>query len=408
MPPWGPRVSLLVPLAAVLLIVVLAGAFLMSGLRTATPGPGASASLTADPSAVATPVATTQGSAPATPSTSLGVTTRGVTSAWTGFTWQEAPDGDPVELFGDPYSPRDLVGWDHGYAALGKGFDGPNVLLTSPDGATWTQITAVRDPDCIASGPDGLVAVDTDGDRIWTSTDGTQWHDAGRPSGVSTIQSIAGTAAGLVAAGLVSTDTSGVVFSADGVSWTPIALELTAVGDYLGVYAGQGRFFVVAGSSAIGEGGMWWSDDGRTWARSSWAGFAVGGIPEIEFASGGMLSWTTPGIAEMAVEMEVSHDGGKTWLKDPDFGPLGALGKCPDTATCGSDGYIGSNGSIFLAVNNVGVAWTSSDGIVWKQIQWNRPDWGASGRHKFIVLPRGVIAGTQGQDLSYGSATDRP
>jgi hypothetical protein len=89
-----------------------------------------------------------------------------------------------------------------------------------------------------------------------------------------------------------------------------------------------------------------------------------------------MLSWTTQGLSDFAVEMEVSHDGGKTWLKDPGFGPLGSLGTCPDPATCQSDGYIGSNGSIFLAVNDEGKAWTSSDGIAWKQIQWDPPAMG--------------------------------
>ena len=127
-----------------------------------------------------------------------------------------------------------------------------------------------------------------------------------------------------------------------------------------------------------------------------------------------MLSWTTMGIGDPADEMEVSRDGGKTWLKDPDFGPLGSLGTCPDPATCQSDGYIGSNGSIFLAVNGEGKAWTSSDGIAWKQIQWNLPEWGNTTRLTFIVLPRGVLvgssvmAGSAGSNLFYGSATQGP
>jgi len=309
-------------------------------------------------------------------------------------------------MLASPYATRGLVSWDHGYAALGSSNAGPNVLLTSPDGETWTQIAAVQDPYFMAAGPDGLVVVDqgSSGDTIWTSADGWQWHDAGEPSGVSDIQSIAGTAAGLVATGQVSPTTFGVVFSTDGVSWAPAAFKEGASWDDLGVYAGQGRFFVIGGSSETGEGGMWWSDDGRTWTQSSWTGFVAGAIPTIEFANSGMLSWTTQGISDFAGEMEVSHDGGRTWLKDPGFGPLGSLGTCPDPASCASDGYIGSSGSIFLAVNDEGMAWTSSDGIVWKQIQWNLPDWGVSTRYTFIVLPRGVMVGSAGSDLFYGSA----
>ena len=409
------RVSPVVPLAAALLVVVLAGAVLMSGLRTATVGPGASATVTAGSSAVATATATanatatTQPSAQAAPSTVPSFPIPGATSAWTGFSWQKVPVGSTMQVIASPYATRNLVSWDHGYAALGSNGAGPNVLLTSPDGETWTQIAAVQDPYFVAVGPGGLVLVDqgSSGDTIWTSADGTQWHDAGRPAGVSDIQSIAGTAAGLVATGQVNPTTFGVVFSTDGVSWAPVAFKEGAAWDDLGVLAGQGRFFVLGGSSETGQGGMWWSDDGWTWTRSTWTGFVTGGIPTIKFTSSGMLSWTGLGNSDNdnAVEIEISHDGGKTWLKDPGFGPLGSVGTCPDPATCQSDGYIGSNGSIFLAVNDEGKAWTSSDGIAWKQIQWNAPEWGDSTtRYTFIVLPRGVLLGSPGSDLSYGSA----
>ncbi len=409
----APRVSLVVALAAVLLVVVFAGAILMSGLRTVTVGPGASATVTAGPSAVATATATatptTQPSAQATPSTTRSFGTTGVTSAWTSFTWQKVPIDSPVQMLASPYATGDLVSWDHGYAALGSSGARP-ILLTSPDGETWTQIGAVQDPYFMAAGPGGLVVVDqgSSGDTIWTSADGTQWHDAGQPSGVSSIQSIAGTAAGLVATGQIDANTFGVVFSTDGVSWAPAAFKEGASWDDLGVYAGQGRFFVIGGSSATGEGGLWWSDDGQTWTQSSWTGFVTGSIPTLKFANSGMLSWTTLGISgDDAVEMEVSHDGGKTWLKDPGFGPLGSLLTCPDPMSCASDGYIGSNGSIFLAVNDEGKAWTSSDGATWKQIQWNLSAWGGTTRYTFIVLPRGVLVGGQGTDLFYGAAANR-
>jgi hypothetical protein len=410
--PGGRSRTLLVAAAAVVVIAVAVAVVLVNGLRTPNVG-SASATVTAGPSAVATATATgtatPQPSAQASLSAAASFGTTGAPSAWTGLTWQKVPVGSPVQMLASPFATRSLVGWDHGYAAVGSSGTGPDVLLTSPDGQAWTQIAAAQDPRFMAAGPDGLVVVTqtSAGDSIWTSADGTQWHDAGRPSGVSGITSMVGTAASLVAVGLVGPDTSGVVSSTDGVSWTPTSFKVGAGWDELGVYAGQGRFFAIGGNSATGEGGMWWSDDGRTWTQSSWTGFVAGGTPTIEFAAGGMLSWTVPGISDYAVEMEVSHDGGKTWLRDPGFGPLGSLGLCPAPA-CASDGYIGSNGSIFLAVNHEGKAWTSSDGTAWKQIQWSLPGWGVSTRYTFIVLPRGVMVGSQGTDLFYGSATSGP
>jgi hypothetical protein len=77
--------------------------------------------------------------------------------------------------------------------------------------------------------------------------------------------------------------------------------------------------------------------------------------------------------------------------------------------SCQSDGYIASNGSIFLAVNDAGKAWTSSDGVAWEQIQWDPPQWGTSTTpYTFIVLPRGVMLGSQSTELYYGSAKNEP
>lgn len=413
LPLSAPRVSPLVSRAAVLLVVVFAAAGLMGYVRNSSNvGPGASAAVTAGRSAPATSTASasataTTGLSPqASTSTASSFTTPGVTSAWTGFTWDQVPDGSPVQMLASPYATRDLVSWDHGYAALGSSSAGKDVLLTSPDGETWTRVTAVQNPTFMAAGPGGLVVVEqgSTADTIWTSADGKQWRDAGPPSGVSLIQSIAGTASGLVATGMLGPNSFGVVFSADGVSWAPAAFKEGAAWDELGVYAGQGRFFVIGGNSQTREGGMWWSDDGRKWTRSSWTGFLAGAISTIEFGSGGMLSWTSSGIGDSVIEMEVSHDGGKTWLKDPAFGPLGSL-PFPGPASRESNGSIGSNGSIFLAVNTQGLAWTSSDGLSWKQVQWNRPEWDHGTRDTFIVLPRGVMVDFAGSNLSYGSAT---
>ena len=141
LPLSAPRVSPLVPMAAVLLVAVFAAASLIYLRNSSNVGPGASAASTA--SAIAT--ATTGVSPQATGSTAPSFTTPGATSGWTGFAWDRVPDGSPVGMLASPYATRELVSWDHGYAALGSS-SGRNVLLTSPDGETWTQITAVQEP----------------------------------------------------------------------------------------------------------------------------------------------------------------------------------------------------------------------------------------------------------------------
>ena len=319
-----------------------------------------------------------------------------------------------------------MIHWSHGYAAIAGTHSNVLALVTSPDGAKWTLIDAVPTPQDVAAGPEGLVVVSGDSTQtIWTSTDGTTWHDAGSPSGVSTITSIAGTTAGLVAttsevvrpvASAASEpgadDIYGVASSSDGVHWAPVSLEPGATWDHwvgVQVHSNGSRFFFTgslvtgSGSDQTSSPGIWWSDDGRTWQRASWTPSTAGYPVTLEFAGDGMLAWIGSfgnGQGD-AVEMALSHDGGKTWQDDPSFGPFGPCGG----DQCQASGSMGSNGSIFLAVSG-STAWTSTDGSSWTQIAWaptGCPDVGAG----FEVLPRGVLIGNHGLSdapACYGSA----
>jgi hypothetical protein len=155
----------------------------------------------------------------------------------------------------------------------------------------------------------------------------------------------------------------------------------------------------VLGSTMTGRGGLWWSDDGHSWARSQFGGYYA---TQLQFGSAGLLLWSSSrAIPGGGPSLERSTDGGKTWTAEPTYTPLGAT---PTTnigegaGLTSADGVIGSNGSTFLAVKSNGQAWTSSDARNWASIpwvglmpnSWAQPIW---------VLPRGVIVGNM-----YGAA----
>jgi hypothetical protein len=360
-------------------------------------------------------------------------------SNWTGFSWSQLPTDSPL-LTADFWQTHiQLLAWQHGYVIYGTTNDPPNAFVwTSADGQTWTQVTAIVAPQVlVAASPAGLVAVAGDpsatvpSDTVWTSSDGVQWHNAGTPSGLASMDSIAGTSAGLVAtghsligSGKFATQTFGVAFSTDGISWTPEEVEPGIIWDDVGpqVQSGNNRFFVMGGlsngqassaayrldalhvtaatggrgligASTQGNGGVWWSDDGRTWARST--GVTDYGTA-LDVGRDGMLLYTSGRAIPGGVSLKLSANGGKTWQADDTFGPLGVAECGQGECSVGPDGVIGSNGTIFVAVKGNGKAWVSYDGHTWTTIAWNAP---ASIATRFLVLPRGLLAGP-----AYGAA----
>jgi hypothetical protein len=333
-----------------------------------------------------------------------------------------------------------LITWSGGYALRGSTNGGQNCALwTSRDGEDWTQVTAMARPSLVAAGPAGLVviAADQSAQTVWTSSNGSEWHSTGSPAGLPIVDSIAGTPAGFVAtghsivgSGKSATNAFTVAFSADGVHWTPIVVKAGLAWDEVGptVQAGNGRFFLMGGytggsandtdirlaslkrpagntvglpgSAGTGSGGLWWSDDGRSWTTSKFGGYYA---TQIQFGSDGLLLWsssrTIPGGGP---SLERSTDGGKTWTAVPTYTPLGAT---PTTnigeggGLTSADGVIGSNGSTFLAVKSDGQAWTSSDASDWTSIHWVGPIPGSAAQ-PIWVLPRGVIVGNM-----YGAAS---
>jgi hypothetical protein len=371
--------------------------------------------------------------------TSIGFMTPGVASDWKGFSWTQLPNQSPLLTVDNYAGALQLVSWTGGFAVrvtMNGGDD--SALWTSPDGEIWTQVTAMVHPGLVAAGPAGLVVIgDQSSQTVWTSSDGKNWRNAGSPVGLGIIDSLAGTAAGLVAtvhsvvgSGKFATGAFSVAFSSDGVNWTTQAIEPGIAWDEIGpvVQSGNGRFFLmggytggtafgdrpvlasltqpgrygpgILGATATGTGGLWWSDDGRTWTRSKFGGYYG---TQIEFGRDGMLMSTSDRMVPGGgADLESSIDGGKTWTSESTFSPLGAAPNWNEgegAGTTGPDGVTGSNGSIFLAVKSNGQAWTSSDGRNWAPIPWAGP-LPASGPQSLWVLPRGVVVGTM-----YGAAT---
>jgi hypothetical protein len=357
-------------------------------------------------------------------------TTPGVASNWRGLSWSQLPADNPF-VTADPGVK--VLAWQHGYVIYGTTSGGEyGFVWTSPDGLTWTQATAIVAPQVlVATGPNGLVAVGVTvpTETVWTSSDGVHWLDAGSPSGLAEVDSIAGTSAGLVAtghsdvgSGKFATQTYSVAFSTDGVAWTPVDVQQQITWDEVGpqVQSGNGRFFVMGGytngvadntafrldafdgargfggrglvgSGATGKGGLWWSDDGRKWTSTGDWVYAT----SLVFGRGGILVYESPRLIPGYTSLGVSTDGGKTWASAHD-GPVGAIvcgqGECSD----GPDGTFASNGTVIVALKSNGATWISYDGKTWTSIADKGP---ANYFGLVLVLPRGVVVGS-----SYGAA----
>ena len=408
-------------LASVVVIVAVVGSRLMG--PSVSPGSTPSTSPTttlAQSSPTSSPSAASSSSLePSSPTPGLSAatfTTLGIKSNWRGFSWSQLPSDSPL-VTADPGT--QVLTWRGGFVAYGTTNGGSSSFVwTSVDGQRWRQITAIVAPQVlVAVSPTGLVAIAGDptsatpSETVWTSSDGVQWHNAGSPAGLAFVDSLAGTSTGLVAvqhtltgSGKFATSQYSVAHSSDGVSWTPVTVgeDLSWIGHVMRVQSGDNRFFLMGAApdpadsrGAIGI--VLWSDDGRTWARStgaiSWP--AIG----LEFGRDGILlhtnSLTTGGGG---VGLDRSTDGGKTWQPDDTFGPLGIIPCGQGECGVSPDGVIASNGTVFLAVKNDGHAWVSYDGRTWTPIAWNAPA-SISSAETVLVLPCGVVVGN-----AYGAA----
>ncbi len=414
------------------LAVVLTMACLVASCSAAGLSPSMSPAESASPFGISP---SNEPSAPTRSPAAPSFTTPGATSDWTGFAWSQL-SSDSRLVTADP-GVR-LLSWRGGFVAYGTTNGGSDAFVwTSADGQTWTQVTAITAPQVlVAVAPAGLVAVAGDpsaavpSEIVWTSFDGVAWRNFGSPSGLAFVDSIAGTSVGLVATGHTldgtgkfATGAYFVAFSTDGINWTPVSIQGGITWDDVGpqVQSGDNRFFVMGGytgglsngpafqldafaetgrlssrelvgSGASGVGGLWWSDDGRTWTSTGDWVYATA----LVFGRDGILAQTSGREIPGGTGLDLSTDGGKTWKGDNNFEPLGVTVCGQGECSAGPDGVIASNGKVFLAVKSNGKAWVSYDGKTWTVVAWNA----SSPGYPILVLPRGVVVGN-----TYGAAT---
>jgi hypothetical protein len=422
-----PRPGLVVGFASVAVVLTIIGAFSFALRSTQTGGP------TVEPSVSESASATTPSESPTppgTPGATLEATdfeTPGAAADWTGFSFSGQPAPSPL-LVDETLSGGgvgQVLRWKGGYAATGSVSYGGQMrpsrgLWTSADGENWTAVTGIDAAALFVSvAPFGLLAIGTNSYpyetsaavSAWTSSDGLTWSKAGQPNLPGTVISLAGTDSAIVATVMIETGTGKkakdayqILYSTDGVNWTPETVSQVLAsadgGGGLGphVQAGDGHFFLMGSGIESGDvvDEMWLSDDGKTWTKSA-GGYSFY-ADYIDFGRDGMVLHTDAAGSPGGNFQAYSTDGGKTWHDDKSYGPLGQS-VCEGMCGIGPDGVIGSNGTVFVAVKNGGKqAWLSYDGHTWSAIPWQggNPSLanGAAASYAglgFTVLPRGVL-----------------
>ena len=210
----------------------------------------------------------------------------------------------------------------------------------------------------------GVVAVGSVADEpaAWTSEDGHTWEPAQVQGGdaVQSLRAVAFAGKG-VAFGGDNPATSPVWTSADGGAWKHAGDGDAGIdGRVNAVDVDRGRW-VAAGdivddeSGEAYKGGVWTSDDGRSWKKAADVALDEGTVSDVAVAS------DTTVIAGFDVA------GGKIWTArgGADFAPADNQDFAAATiqgVTATGDGFVAVGRS--LADQQV-VAWTSQDGVTW-------------------------------------------
>ncbi|HYI65377.1 MAG TPA: hypothetical protein VEW95_00470 [Candidatus Limnocylindrales bacterium] len=409
-PPW-------MAVAAVTAGAVLVGAFvasdLLSGPRsvgetdptpfaslspapTSSPaGPTTSASAAQEPSSVPSPDPSTPAASPVPEATTAPASVTGV--AWSDQVGKVAP--------GRVY--RVTAEGGRFYALGSEGMTA--VIWSSADGAAWQSVSLpfprnwTREQvgfvyvDELAVVDGRLLAIGTVGINdylevvVWESTDGSSWQEvdtgAFRTEAFSVEDVSAGPGGLVVVTHQYQAGTGSAWRSTDGgSSWT----EHRPPGDDLGVHAvvGTGSGYLVAG--AVGETydnvvtsspRIWHSVDGTNWAVAGVEGSGGRGMVE-QITVDGSGRWVATGTLDDRSVAWLSTDGGLTWTKAADIGPVAAASRAEFRLAGAPGGFIA-----FRATDPADI-WTSPDGVSWTQHPTQRPSGVADGMN--IGWTRGI------------------
>ena len=209
----------------------------------------------------------------------------------------------------------------------------PPVVLTSPNGVTWTlrNATGVRSLRSVTWTGTQLVAVGDDG-AISVSTNGIAWSEGSASAITNNLSGVAWSGSQFVAVA----DFGIVLTSTDGIVWTA---RQTDFGDNLRAVTSSGTQFVAVGDS----GRILTSSNGISWTVRT---------------SG--ISTVLRGATWSGTQFVVVGDSGRI-LTSPD----GITWTSRTSGTSNTLWGISSSGTQFVVVGDGGIIRTSPDGITW-------------------------------------------
>lgn len=325
---------------------------------------------------------------------------------------------------------------DGAYLAIAFGQDAR--ILASPDGRTWTVEPAdaglleasanhLSLVSWIAEGTSGFVAVGatafddiSSGDaRAWTSPDGIHWRAAERSAGMTDADMEAVTAGpdGYVAVGsdgfpggntqLPGARGAAAWVSTDGMHWTRAPAQPSFTGTIMTGLTREGSGYVAWGETIPNDPApalapIWTSRDGLHWDRAEGAADAGGpgaSIARILSIPGGLVAVGTRRLADAAGGWLVpgawtSTDGGRTWVPSP------VDGDSTEAARSGGLWDVAADGSSLVAVGRLeapdgqsgassAAVWRSADrGRTWTRLP-DDPSFANAGMSRILPVQAG-------------------
>ncbi len=364
---------------------------------------------------------------------------------WTVVLWHAVGPQQPLARF------RSVVGWAHGYVAVGDDGDGGTPVWTSTDAADWEPLPLATGTTfwpasrilAVAPAGDHVVALTTASDAtasssepstpeptqlmLWTSGDARTWslvttRGLVDPLGLAGPVLLAAGHSGLLVAWneAPSPGAPGVArlaWTLDGAAWHRVAASALP-GDFAiaDLRAAPGGGYLAGGSLIAGQAplaALFRSDaTGRTWTPvplpddpATTSGERTGIVRSLAVGTAGVLA---VGDAPSRERWWWSADG-RRWSLVAGFAPFGP-DECPPAAVgCGAyqDGVLAGDGHRLAAIRAGPApgAWTSFDGRSWSALT-------TSGQALFIataivLMPGGLIA-SNGQAAWYGEASAVP
>jgi len=266
-------------------------------------------------------------------SPSIQVTPRLAGSIWT--------QGDTTVTGGS-----DLHGVVHGSVFVAVGSNGGS--FSSSDGNIWTAMnnpSSSTNLNAVTYYGGSYLAVGAGG-VLWLSTDALNWT---LPLSVTTndLYAVTGNGAGV----FVATGASGTIIYSSGGTWYVAASSGTATTNPLYAVTYGNGMYVAAGAA----GTLLTSTDGSTWTAANFSSAAsISAVNLKAVAYGPAIGTTATGIFVALGDngtLVTSLDGGVSWVLQPAISSTGI-----NAVTYGRQ---------FVAVDNAGGVFTSTDGVNW-------------------------------------------